>query len=122
MTPLCTCTGLVGWYQMKDDYFLGQIIAMDEIWARSYEPNLKCLSNEWKHPGSPHPKKMRPTQCSVKLIFIAVYEIDGVILHHTIPPRHMVNAAKYCTFLHHHLRPGSGEMTTLGGTEPHHSS
>ena len=41
--------------------FLGRIVAVDETWARSYEPNLKRKSNEWKHSDSPRPKKVRPT-------------------------------------------------------------
>ena len=61
---------LLDQYQREGDYFLGRIIAMDEIWAYSYKPNLKCQSNEWKHSGSPHPKKVCPTQCAVKVIFI----------------------------------------------------
>ena len=47
-------------YQREDD-FLGQIVAMDETWACSYEPNLKHQSNEWKNLSSPRPKKVRPT-------------------------------------------------------------
>ena len=32
-------------YQREDGDFLGRIVAMDETWARSYEPNSKCQSN-----------------------------------------------------------------------------
>ena len=79
---------------------------MDETWARSYEPNLKRQSNEWKHPGSPRPKKVRPTQCAVKVMFIVAYDTDGVVLHHAVSPRETVNAAYYFyTFLQHHFRP-----------------
>ncbi|KAJ4450955.1 hypothetical protein ANN_02390 [Periplaneta americana] len=75
-------------YQREDDDFLGRIVAMDETLTRSYEPNLKRQSNEWKHPGSPpRPKKVRPTQSAVKEMFIVAYDIDGVILHHAVPPR-----------------------------------
>ena len=48
-----------------DDDFLGLIVAMDETWDRSYEPNLKRQSNEWKHPGSSRPKKVQPSHCDV---------------------------------------------------------
>ncbi|KAJ4445749.1 hypothetical protein ANN_12434 [Periplaneta americana] len=41
----------------------------------------------------------------VKVMFIVAYDIDGVILHHTVPPRQTVNADYYCRFLQHHLRP-----------------
>ena len=78
------------------------IVAMDETCDHSYEPNFKFRSNEWEHPGSPCPKKAHPTQNAVKMIIVA-YDIDG--LHHTVPPKQTVNAACYCTFLQHQLRP-----------------
>ncbi|KAJ4435811.1 hypothetical protein ANN_18430 [Periplaneta americana] len=42
---------------------------------------------------------------AVKMMFIVAYDIDGVILHHAVPPRQTVNADYYCRFLQHHLRP-----------------
>ena len=55
-------------YQREGDDFHGRIVAMDETWARSYEPHLIRQSNEWKHPGSPRRRKVRPTQCAVKVM------------------------------------------------------
>ncbi|KAJ4442473.1 hypothetical protein ANN_04059 [Periplaneta americana] len=46
-----------------------------------------------------------PTQSAMKVMFIVVYDIDGVILHHAVPPRQTANADYYCRFLQHHLRP-----------------
>ena len=60
-------------YQREGGDFLGRVVAMDVTWSRSYEPNLERQSNEWKHPGSLRPKKVRPTQCAVKFIFIVAY-------------------------------------------------
>ena len=40
----------------------------------------------------------------MKVMFIVPYDIDGAILHHTVPPRQTVNTDYYCTFLQHHLR------------------
>ncbi|KAJ4445128.1 hypothetical protein ANN_06929 [Periplaneta americana] len=73
--------------------------------AHTNQPNLKRQSNEWKHPGSSRPKKVRSTQSAVKVMFIAAYDIDGVILHHAVPPRQTAKADYYCRFLQHHLRP-----------------
>ncbi|KAJ4450773.1 hypothetical protein ANN_02203 [Periplaneta americana] len=42
---------------------------------------------------------------AVKLMFIVAYDIDGVILHHAVPPRQTVNADGKRRFLQHHLRP-----------------
>ncbi|KAJ4450046.1 hypothetical protein ANN_01453 [Periplaneta americana] len=88
-TVLTRFAQTLDWYQREGDDFLGRIVAMDKTWAHSYKPNLKRQSNEWKHPGSPRPKKVRPTQSAVKEMFIVAYDIDGVILHHTVPPRQM---------------------------------
>ena len=86
-------------YLREGDDFLGRIVAMDESWARSYEPNLKCQSNEWKHPSSPRRKKVC---CESDVV---AYDFDG-------------NAAYYCTFLqHHHHRPAL-RIKRLGGSEP----
>ena len=114
---------LLDLYQRKCDDFLGQIIAMDETWAHSYEANSKRQSNEWKHPGSPHPNKVCPTQCAVKVMFSVTYDIEGVILHHTCTS----NADnKCCILLHIPAAPPSSraqeKTTILSGTELHHSS
>lgn len=50
-------------------------------------------------------KKVRATQSAVKVMFIVAYDVSGVILHHAVPPRVTVDAAYYCRFLEHHLRP-----------------
>ncbi|KAJ4441122.1 hypothetical protein ANN_10972 [Periplaneta americana] len=54
---------------------------------------------------SSRPNKVRPTQSAVKMMFIVAYDIDGVILHHAVPPRQTANADYYSRFLQHHLRP-----------------
>ena len=96
---------LLDWYHRDGDAFLQRVITMDETWARSYKPHLKRQSNKWKHQGSPRPKEVRPQHGGVKVMFIVAYDVNGVILHHTVPQGQTVNAAYYCQFLEHHLRP-----------------
>jgi hypothetical protein len=74
----------------------------------SYGPHLKRQSNEWKNPGSPRPKKVRPTQSNVKAIFIVAYD--------TAPHCPSKTDSKRCHFLHNHLHPA------LVGNESHHPS
>ena len=88
---------LLGRYQREGDGILGRIVAMNETWALTYEPNFKRQSNEWVHPDSPHLKKVRPTQCTVKVIFTVAYAIDGVMLHHSVPPSLRTTARSYST-------------------------
>ena len=105
MTPLCSRTGLFGPVP-KGRWLLS--------WTnRRYGRNLLSLirtkleerrSGEWKHPGSPRPKKVRSTQYAAKVMFIVADDIDVTILHHAVPLRQTVNAVYYCTFMQHHLR------------------
>ena len=39
-------------YECEGEAFLRRIIAIDETWAKSYEPELKCQSKEWRHHGN----------------------------------------------------------------------
>ena len=81
---------LLNQYKKEGDDFLGWIITMDETCARSNEPTWNANQIN----GS-----------ILVLMFIVVYDIDGVILHHAVPPRQTVNAAYYCMFLQHHFHP-----------------
>ena len=111
-------------YQREGDDFLGRIVTMDEAWARSYEPNLKRQSDEWKHPSSPRPKKVRPIQCAVKVMFIVDYDIYGVVMHHDVPTS--TAEGKRCVLLYVPAAPTSSsaqeKTMRLGGTETQHSS
>ena len=88
----------------REDEFLERIIAIDETWVRSYEPELKRQSAEWRRPGSPRPVKFRQKPSSVKLMLIAAYDSKGIVLSHFVPSGQTVNAAYYCNYLSQHLR------------------
>ena len=101
----------------EGDDFLGRIVAMDETWTRSYEPNLKRQSNEWKHPGSPRPKEVREG------------DINPGVWHwwgNTAPSCTSKADGKRYLLLHVPAVPSSPsaqeKTTTLGGTKLHHSS
>ena len=79
-------------YGRDGDGFLWGIIALDETWARSFEPLLKRQSNEWHHHGSPRKTVVRRTPTNVKVMVIAACDYDGVILTHAVPQRQKVNA------------------------------
>ena len=104
---------LLDQYQREGDDFLGQIITLDKTWAHLCKPNLKRQSNEWKHPCSPRPKKVHPTEYAVRVMFIVAYctsKADG----------------KRCLLLHIPTAPPLSSIqektTMLGGIEPHYSS
>ena len=88
-------------YEHEREAFLRRIIAIDETWAKTYEP--ECQSNEWRQHGSPRKQTIRPTPTNVKVMLILAYDWDGVIVNHTVPRGQTVNAAYYCSFLQDHL-------------------
>lgn len=54
--------------------FLSRIVAIDETWVRSYEPELKRQSAEWHTPNSPRPAKFRQVQSKLKMLMIFAYD------------------------------------------------
>ncbi|PSN46608.1 hypothetical protein C0J52_17801, partial [Blattella germanica] len=54
-----TCRVNLERYEREGDIMLNRIIAIDETWARAYEPELKRKSAEWRHQGSPRKRKVR---------------------------------------------------------------
>ena len=54
-------THLLSRFDSEGQDFLSRIVAIDETWMRSYEPELKRQSAEWHTPSSPRPAKYRRT-------------------------------------------------------------
>ena len=53
-------------YIKEGESFLNRIVAIDETWIHSYEPELKRQSSEWHTPASPRPIKFRRKQGHLK--------------------------------------------------------
>ena len=90
-------------YEHEGEAFLWRIITIDETWARAYEPQLKCQSNQWHHHRSPRKETVWQTATNVKAMLIIAYDWNGVIIKQTIPQRRTFTAEYYCTFLQDNL-------------------
>ena len=69
-------------YGEDGDEMLQRIVAIDETWIRSFEPELKRQSSEWHTKHSPRPVKFRHQNCA-KMLMIFAYDfcfwnIDGI--------------------------------------------
>ena len=71
---------------------MNNIITIDETWVRTYEPELKSQTADWRYEGSPRRQKFRQNLPPVKLMVILVYDVQGVILCHFVPHGETVNA------------------------------
>ena len=91
-------------YQNEGENLLNNIITIDETWVRTYEPELKRQSAEWRHEGSSRRQKFHHNPSPVKLMVILAYDVQGVILCHFVPYGETVNAQYYAAYLQNHLR------------------
>ncbi|GFR01217.1 hypothetical protein TNCT_616571 [Trichonephila clavata] len=54
---------------------------------------LKGQSNDWRHPSSWRRHIVCSALCQRKVMFIVAHDIDGVVLHHSIPLGHTSTAS-----------------------------
>ena len=54
----------------SDPAVLDALVTCDKIWILSYDPETKRQSSQWKHAGSPRPKKARQSKSTHKLLMI----------------------------------------------------
>ncbi|XP_064485163.1 histone-lysine N-methyltransferase SETMAR-like [Ornithodoros turicata] len=59
--------------------FLHRIITCDETWVHHFTPESKRASKQWKHRGSPAPKKFRSTPSAGKVMATVSWHKAGVV-------------------------------------------
>jgi len=60
--------------------FLSRLLTMDETWLYQYDPETKQQSMEWRHSGSPRPKKFRVEKSTGKFLASIFWDQDGILL------------------------------------------
>ena len=71
----------------------------DESWIYYYDPETKRQSSQWKHAGSPSPKKPRQSKSTHKLLMIPFCDSTGMIYMHWVPTKQTVNKEYYVQVL-----------------------
>lgn len=64
----------------EDPDFLSRVVTMDETWVHFYDPETKQQSMEWKHRGSPRPKKFRVQKSAGKVLASVFWDTRGIIM------------------------------------------
>ena len=59
--------------------FLLRLVTMDETWLYHCDPETKQQSVEWRHSGSPHPKKFRVQKSDGKVLASIFWDQDGIL-------------------------------------------
>ena len=75
----------------SDPAFLDALVTCDESWIYCYEPETKRHSYQWKHAGSPRPKKARQSKSIRKFLMIPFFDSTGMIFMSWVPTGQTVN-------------------------------
>jgi len=67
-------------FSEDNDHFLSRIVTGDETWIHHWDPETKQESMQWKHKGSPPPKKFRTQPSAGKVMATIFWDGDGIIL------------------------------------------
>jgi len=72
---------------------------MDETWLYHYDPDTKQQSMDWRHSGSPHPKKFRVQNPLENFSPRFFWDQDGIFIFHYLPKGQTINAEYYSSLL-----------------------
>jgi len=65
--------------------FLSRLVTLDETWLYHYDPETTQQSMEWRHRGSPRPKKFRVQKSAGKVLASIFWDQDGIFLIDYLP-------------------------------------
>ena len=82
-----------------EDNFFSRLVTMDESWIHYFDPETKEASKQWKHVGSPPPKKARTQPSAGKVMLSVFWDQDGVILTDYLQKGHTITGQYYSTLL-----------------------
>ena len=99
-------------YAIKLCFKLGKM-SCDESWIYCYDPETKRQSAQWKHAGSPRPKKARQSKSTHKLLMIPFFDSTGMIYKHWVPTGQTVNKEYYVGFLREFKKRFLGKRPAL---------
>ena len=83
----------------SDPTVLDSLVTCDESWIYCYEPETKRQSSQWKHAGSPRPKKARQSKSTHKLLMIPFFDSTDMLYMHWVPTGQTVNKEYYVEVL-----------------------
>ena len=90
---------LLEFFRSDANYFLSRLVTMDETWLYHYDSETKQQSMEWRHSGSPRPKKFRVQKYAGKVLPSIFWDQDGILHVDNFPKGQTSNAEYYLSLL-----------------------
>ena len=82
-------------YNEDPDDFINRLLTQDETWVHHFDPETKSESMEWKHRGSPPPRKFKRQSSAGKVMASVFWDFLGVIHVDYLHKGDMINAKYY---------------------------
>ena len=79
--------------------FHTRLITGDETWLHHWDPDTKKESMQWKHPGSPPPKKFRTQPSASKVMATVFWDSKGIILIDYKPAGTLITGEYYANVI-----------------------
>ena len=76
-----------------------RLMTMDETWLDHYDPETKQHSMEWRHSGSPRPKKFRVQKSAGIVLASNFWDQDGILFIYYLLKGRTINAEYYSSLL-----------------------
>ena len=72
-----------------------RVVTQDDTWVNHFDPEAKKQSMQWRHPGSPAPKKFKRVSSSGKVVASVFWDKQDIIMVDYLEEGHMMNGAYY---------------------------
>uniref|UniRef100_A0A1I8JKM9 HTH_48 domain-containing protein n=1 Tax=Macrostomum lignano TaxID=282301 RepID=A0A1I8JKM9_9PLAT len=82
-------------FHREGEDFLSRIVAGDETWVYSWDPETKAQSAEWLPAHSPRPQKAIRKQGAIKIMHVMFFDSQGILLNWAVPQGTTVNGDYY---------------------------
>ena len=90
---------LLSRYEIDLGDFIDRVVTQDETCVHHFEPESKMQSMQWKHPGSPPPKKFIRVSSTGKVMTSVFWDSQGVIMIDYFEQGRTINGAYYAAEL-----------------------
>ena len=80
---------------MKVKLFLRRIVTVDETWVHHYDPENKRQSKEYRHNGSPSPKKFKAVLSAKKVLMAVFWDCDDLNQLNVLEQGSTFNSERY---------------------------
>lgn len=95
-----TSSDLLLHYEADPNNFMERFVTTDETWVHYYQPESKQQSKQWKHKGSPPPKKAKVVKSAGKVMASVFWDSKGILMVDYLPKGQTITGQYYSNLLH----------------------